>query len=59
MKWLDVLPLCLMIAGVVLFLYGANYFNAVAGWSGVALAVGGFVAEIALKLYEVAVKKGD
>jgi hypothetical protein len=48
-----------MIAGVVLFLYGANYFNAVAGWSGVALAVGGFVAEIALKLYEVAVKKGD
>lgn len=59
MKWLDVLPLCFMIAGVVLFLCGANYFSAVAGWAGVASAVGGFVAEIALKLYETVVKKGD
>jgi len=39
--------------GVVLFLYGANYYDATAGWSGVFLIISGFFARIILILYEM------
>jgi len=43
--------------GVILFLYGANYYNAVIGWTGFSLILGGFFAEIAFKVYESVRKK--
>ena len=51
--------ICLVILGVVLFLYGANYYNAVIGWAGVAFIAGGIVAEIVLKVIESVRKAGD
>jgi hypothetical protein len=58
MSWKDLLHLCLVLVGVVLFLYGSNYYEALVGWAGVVLMVGGFAAEIALKVYEFARKRG-
>jgi len=58
MSWRDLLHLCLVLVGVVLFLYGSNYYEALVGWAGVVLMVGGFAAEIALKVYEFARKRG-
>jgi len=48
-KW----PICLLvvIVGVVLFLYGANYYNNIVGWAGVYLFVGGIVAYVLLKVF--------
>jgi hypothetical protein len=37
-----------MLAGLILFLYGANYYNALLGWTGVCLFVGGFLVGVAL-----------
>jgi len=59
MLWKDLLHLCLVLVGAVLFLYGSNYYDALAGWAGVVLMVGGFVAEIALKVYEFIRKRGE
>ena len=58
MSWKDLLHLCLVLVSVVLFLYGSNYYEALVGWAGVVLMVGGFAAEIALKVYEFAKKRG-
>jgi hypothetical protein len=44
--------------GVLLFLYGANYFEATVGWTGVFLVVAGIVVEIVVKLYEAFGKRG-
>ena len=41
----------LMIFGILLFLYGANYYSNFVGWTGVFLFVGGFLALIALYIY--------
>jgi VIT1/CCC1 family predicted Fe2+/Mn2+ transporter len=40
------------ILGIVLFLYGANYYNAGWGWAGVYLFVGVIVAYSAERVYE-------
>jgi membrane-bound ClpP family serine protease len=53
MAWKDLIVLCLIIAGVILFLYGANYYDATVGWAGFFLFVGGLVAEVALRAYEM------
>ena len=57
-SWKDLLILCLIILGIVLFLYGSNYYDAVIGWTGVAFILGGFVAEIVLKVFEFVRKRG-
>jgi len=59
MSWKDFVPLGIMFLGLVLFLHGANYYDAIVGWSGVFLAVGGLLAEIGLKIFEFLTKKGD
>ena len=41
----------LMILGIFLFLYGANFYNNIVGWSGVFLFAGGFFGLIALAVY--------
>lgn len=52
MSWKDFVCLSVVLVGVVLFLYGANYFNTAVGWTGVYAMIGGLVGEIVLKVYE-------
>jgi hypothetical protein len=59
MLWKEPVCLLIIVLGTVLFLYGANSFNADVGWPGVGLFVGGIFAYIALKVYESLTKKGD
>ncbi len=59
MLLLDVAILLLALLGVAMFLYGANYFDQVVGWAGVALVIGVVFAEIAMKLYGATRKKGE
>lgn len=47
----DLICLILAILGVVLFLYGSNYYNAIVGWSGVFLVAAALLAEVALEVY--------
>jgi hypothetical protein len=37
-----------MLAGLIPFLYGTNYYNALLDWTGVCLFVGGFLVGVAL-----------
>jgi arginine exporter protein ArgO len=53
----DLVLLCIVILGVVAFLYGSNYFDATIGWGGISLVVAGCVAEIVLELYSFVRKK--
>jgi hypothetical protein len=59
MLWKEILCACVIVIGAILFLYGANYYNAVIGWTGFSLILGGFFAEIAFKVYESVRKKSD
>ena len=38
--------------GIILFLYGSNYYTTGISWTGVCLIISGFLAEIILKVYE-------
>jgi hypothetical protein len=40
-----------------MFLYGANYYDAMIGWTGVGLFIGGVVLYVVLKLLESLHKK--
>jgi hypothetical protein len=59
MSWKDIISLCLGILGVITFLYGSNYYNAVAGWGGIVLIVSSIALEIALKVYGFMRKRGE
>ena len=52
MSWKDLICLCMVIVGVVLFLYGANYYDAFIGWTGVYLTIAGFLIKIVLMVWE-------
>jgi hypothetical protein len=43
--------------GVALFLYGANYYDPVVGWIGVALAAAGLVGLLLLYVYGALTKR--
>jgi hypothetical protein len=45
------------IFGVVLFLYGSNYYSASVGWVGVFLIIIGIAMEISLEIYGAIRKK--
>jgi len=47
----DWICVVLMILGVFLFLYGANYYDNVVGWAGVYLFVIGFFGLVILAIY--------
>ena len=49
--WTGLACLVVVILGVFLFLYGANYYNNVAGWSGVYLFFGGIIAYVVLRVF--------
>ena len=57
MPWKGLMCLLIVLVGFVLFLYGANYYDAVVGWGGVGLFVGGIVLYVVLKLLEPKKKK--
>jgi len=59
MSWKEILCVCVIVVGMILFLYGANYYNAVIGWTGFSLILGSFFAEIVFKVYERTRKKED
>ena len=48
-----------VILGFVLFLYGANFYDAVVGWAGVYLFFGGIIAFLVLYIYGELTKKGE
>jgi hypothetical protein len=57
MPWKGLMCLLIVLVGFVLFLYGANYYDATVGWSGVGVFVGGIVLYVVLKLLESRQKK--
>ena len=59
MRLRDIVLLCVMLAGLILFLYGANYYDALSGLIGRCLVAGGFLAEVLLRVLKRARKKGD
>ena len=59
MSWKDILCLCVIVIGAILFLYGANYYNEMSGWTGLSLIVGGFFAEVVFKMYRHVRKRGE
>ena len=57
MSWTNWVCLGIIVLGVTLFLYGANYFDAAIGWAGVALFIIGILAFLILYIYGELTKK--
>lgn len=51
MLWINWACLGAVLLGVVLFLYGANYYNATVGWAGVGLSVVGILVFLVHYVY--------
>ena len=59
MSWTDWAILAIVIMGFILFLYGANFYDAVIGWVGVFLFFGGIIAFFVLYIYDELTKKEE
>jgi hypothetical protein len=57
MSWVDLVCLGIVVLGFVLFLYGANFFDAVVGWVGVYLIIGGILVFLLFYIYNELTKK--
>jgi multisubunit Na+/H+ antiporter MnhB subunit len=57
MSWTDWALLGVFIIGFLLFLYGANVYNAVIGFTGVYLFIGSIVAYLVVYIYKELTKK--
>ena len=57
MSWTDWTLLGLFILGFLLFLYGANNYNSVVGYSGVYLFIGSVAAYLVVYIYKELTKK--
>jgi hypothetical protein len=57
MSWINWACLGIIVLGVVLFLYGANYYDATVGWAGVYLVIIGLLAILVLYIYGELTKK--
>jgi membrane-bound ClpP family serine protease len=57
MSWTDWTCLGLFILGFLLFIYGANIYNAIVGYTGVFLFIGSIVAYIGIYAYKQLTKK--
>jgi 4-hydroxybenzoate polyprenyltransferase len=53
----DWVIVAILILGFLLFLYGANYYNAVVGYAGVYLFIGGIAAYLIIYIYKELKKK--
>jgi hypothetical protein len=50
MKLLSLVCLVIVVLGIVLFLYGSNYYDNTIGWTGIYLFFGGIVAYVLLRV---------
>ncbi len=57
MSYTDWVLLGLFIAGFLLFLYGANTYNALVGYGGIYLFIGSVVAYLVLYIFKEITKK--
>jgi hypothetical protein len=57
MSWTDWTLLGLFILGFLLFLYGANIYNAAVGYSGVYLFIGSIATYLVIYIYKELSKK--
>ncbi len=57
MSWTDWTILAAFITGFLLFLYGANTYNAIVGYGGVYLFIGSIAAYLILYIYKELKKK--
>ena len=57
MTWKELTCAFAFIFGVLLLLYGANYYDAVVGWTGVGLMLSGLVGYVVLEMYVLLVNK--
>jgi hypothetical protein len=57
MSWTDWTLLILFILGFLLFLYGANNYNSIVGYSGVYLFIGSVAAYLVIYIYKELTKK--
>jgi hypothetical protein len=57
MSWTDWACLGIVILGFALFLYGANFYDAVVGWIGVYFFFGGIIVFLVLYIYRELTKK--
>ncbi len=52
MSWTDWSILAVFIAGFLLFLYGANIYNAIVGYGGIYLFIGSIAAYFIIYIYK-------
>lgn len=57
MDWKGLTCLFVVILGLVLFLYGANYYDNIVGWVGIYLFAGGILAYVLVWIFQ-RLKKG-
>jgi hypothetical protein len=57
MSRVNLVCLGMVILGVVLFLYGANFYDVVIGWVGVYLMIGGILVFLLFYIYNELTKK--
>ncbi|MGA3058880.1 MAG: hypothetical protein ABSD92_00770 [Candidatus Bathyarchaeia archaeon] len=57
MSWIDWACLGIFILGFLLFLYGANIYNAIVGYTGIYLFIGAIAAYIVIYIYKELTKK--
>jgi hypothetical protein len=59
MSWTDWACLGFVILGFVLFLYGANFYDALVGWVGVYFLFGGILVFLVLYIYRELTNKEE
>ncbi len=57
MSWMNWACIGVILLGFVLFLYGANYYDAVVGFAGIFLFLAGVIVILALYIYGAFTKK--
>jgi len=57
MSWINWACLGIIVLGIALFLYGANYFDDIIGWAGVALFIIGLLVFLIRYIYGELTKK--
>ena len=57
MSWMNWACVVFMLLGFVLFLYGANYYDAVVGYTGIFLFLAGVIGILTLYIYGALTKK--
>jgi membrane-bound ClpP family serine protease len=59
MSWKDIICIVLVILGIILFLYGSNAYDAVAGYAGIGLFIGGIVLYAILQACKAVFKNSE